>query len=86
MGQQEIIEHLRVLRKTGDDDYHSIRDIAKALDASYYAVRKSIYSLARKDIVDHKATGSLYDWYRSFRLASKYVDENNIPINNEGVK
>lgn len=75
MGQQEIIEHLRMLRQTGDDEFHSIRSIAKALGCRYQAVHSSIYALARMKIVESKATGDLFDWYRAFRIAEKYIDQ-----------
>lgn len=74
MGQTEIIEYLRMLRKTGDHEFHSIRSIAKGIGASYECVHRAIYPLARKDIVESKATGDLFDWYRAFRLADKYVN------------
>lgn len=80
LGQQEVIEYLRMLRQTGDDEYHSIRAIAKAIGTSYHVVHRSIYPLARKNILESKATGDMFDWYRAFRLADKWIDEKAVSI------
>lgn len=74
MGQEEIIAFLRGRREAHDDSYFSIHEIAKSINggsAYYSAVRKSLYSLVRKGIVESKAEGDLFEWVRTFRFALK---------------
>lgn len=75
MGQREIIEYLRMRRQTGDNEYHSIRSMAVALKCPYRNIHRCIYPLVRMGILESKATGDLFEWFRVFRLAEKYVEE-----------
>ena len=75
MGQQEIIEFLRVKRVTGDHSYFTIHEISKGINggsAHFSAVRRSLYNLRKMDIVETKTSGDVFEWVKTFRLHKKY--------------
>ena len=75
MGQQEIIEFLRLKRVMGDHTFFTIHEISKGINGGsnhYSAVRRSLYQLRKMEIVETKTTGDVFEWVKTFRLHSKY--------------
>ena len=79
MGQADILEFLRNKRLTGDESFFSIHEIAKGLNGGspqYHNIRKSLYNLVKHNIVEVKNAGDVFEWYKTFRINEKYLEEN----------
>ena len=78
MGQEEIIDFLRSRRLAGDHSFFSVQEIKKGLNGGSLhpgAIRRCLYSLVRRKVLESRAEGDLFDWYRSFRILEEYVKE-----------
>lgn len=72
MGQIEVYEFLKRCRLCGDNDYKTIREIARETGLSVYVARRSVLGLWSLN-VRCSYLESLDSWPRGFRLRKEYV-------------
>lgn len=70
MGQQEIYAFLKQEHDKGNTNYFTIHEIKKNTNGGskyYSAVRRAIYSLVRRGVIENRVDGDVFDTIRVFR-------------------